>query len=102
MPQDGAANWRRCRRRLSLEACLRVKGSRGGLPAGDDRLWFPRCADDCRDQLDPGAGRIGGIQQLEGIDELTAAVAISTSAWTFPLSRSIPANRLSVPWRLYS
>ena len=25
-----------------------------------------------------------------------------TSAWTLPVSRSIPANRLSVPWRLYS
>ncbi len=25
-----------------------------------------------------------------------------TTAWTLPVSRSIPANRLSVPWRLYS
>lgn len=25
-----------------------------------------------------------------------------TRAWTLPVSRSIPANRLSVPWRLYS
>ena len=26
----------------------------------------------------------------------------SSKAWTLPVSRSIPANRLSVPWRLYS
>jgi hypothetical protein len=25
-----------------------------------------------------------------------------TSAWTFPVTRSIPASRLTVPWRLYS
>src|SRR6266545_2247557 len=25
-----------------------------------------------------------------------------TRAWTLPVSRSIPANRLSVPWRMYS
>jgi hypothetical protein len=34
----------------------------------------------------PGAGRIGSIEKLEELDE-------------FP---SIPANRLSVRWRLYS
>src|SRR6516165_5902382 len=32
------------------------------------------------DQLDRGAGRIGGIEQLEEFDELTAAVAISNQS----------------------
>ena len=56
------------------------------------------------DQLDRGAGRIGGIEKLEEFDELAAAWWRSlTSAWTlYRVSRSIPANRLSVPWRLYS
>ena len=49
------------------------------------------------DQLDRGAGRIGGIEKLEEFDELAAAVRSLTSAWTFPVSRSIPANKLSVP-----
>ena len=29
------------------------------------------------DQLDRGAGRIGGIEKLEELDELSAAVAVS-------------------------
>ena len=49
------------------------------------------------DQLDRGAGRISGVETLEEFDELAAAVAVLTSAWTFPVSRSISANRLSVP-----
>jgi len=54
------------------------------------------------DQLDRGAGRIGGIEKLEEFDELAAAMAIFDERVDFPVSRSIPANRLSVPWRLYS
>ena len=55
------------------------------------------------DQLNRGVGRIGGIEKLEEFDELSAAMAVSvTRAWTLPVSRSIPANRLSVRWRLYS
>ena len=54
------------------------------------------------DQLDRGAGRIGGVEKLEEFDELAAAVAVSDEGMDLPVSRSIPANRLSVPWRLYS
>jgi hypothetical protein len=46
------------------------------------------------DRLDRGAGRISGVETLEEFDELSAVVA---SAWTLPVSRSIPVNRLSVP-----
>ena len=57
---------------------------------------FPRnvCVMIVEDQLDRGAGRIGVIEKLEEFDELAAAVAPLTSAWTLPVSRSIPANRL--------
>jgi hypothetical protein len=68
--------------RLSQEPCLGVK-IKSKRPAGrvsSQVSGFPR---DVRgmiveDQLDRGAGRIGGIKQLEEFDELTAAVAIST------------------------
>ena len=49
------------------------------------------------DQLDRGAGRISGVETLEEFDELRLRWRSLTSAWTFPVSRSIPANRLSVP-----
>src|ERR1700739_836036 len=73
-------------------------------PGVEPGSGFPRnvCGMVVEDQLDRGAGRIGGIEKLEEFDELATAVAILTSAWTLPVSRSIPANRLSVPWRLYS
>jgi hypothetical protein len=51
-------------------------------------------------QLDRGAGRIGSIKKLEEFDELPAAVAISDEG--MDLAGSMPANRLSVPLRLYS
>ncbi len=35
------------------------------------------------DQFDRGAGRIGGIEKLEGLDELSAAVAVSECASEF-------------------
>jgi len=35
-------------------------------------------------QLDGGAGRIGGIKNLEEFDELSAAVAISDQGMNFP------------------
>ena len=54
------------------------------------------------DQLDRGAGRIGGIEKLEEFDELAAAVALPDERVDLAGERSIPANRLSVPWRLYS
>ena len=77
-------------------------GTRGGLAAGcRARLGFPsKCVrNDCRGSLDRGAGRIGGIEKLEEFDELAAAVALPDERVDLA---SIPANRLSVPWRLYS
>jgi hypothetical protein len=50
------------------------------------------------DQLDRGAGRIGGIEKLEEFDELSAAVAVSDEG-TDLVGEQI---RLSAPWRLYS
>ena len=60
---------------------------------------FPRdvCGMIVEDQLDRGAGRIGGIEKLEEFDELAAAVVISDESVDLAVSRSIPANRLSVP-----
>jgi len=49
------------------------------------------------DELDRGAGRISGVEMLEEFDELSAAVAVSDERMDLPVSRSIPANRLSVP-----
>ena len=67
--------------RLSQEPCLgvKVKSKRPAGRVSKPGSGFPR---DVRgmiveDQLDRGAGRIGGIEQLEEFDELTAAVAIS-------------------------
>ena len=54
------------------------------------------------DQLDRGAPRVSGIEKSEEVDELAAGWRSLTRVWTLPVSRSIPANRLSVPWRLYS
>ena len=81
MPQDGAGE-------LGEEALDEVEpgavlGREGKVEAAcrsgvEPSSGFPR---DVRgmiveDQLDRGAGRIGGIEQLEEFDELTAAVAI--------------------------
>ena len=74
-------------------------------PGVEPGSGFPRnvCGMIVEDQLDRGAGRIGGIEKLEEFDELAAAVALPDErVRTLPVSRSIPANRLSVPWRLYS
>jgi len=82
VPQDGAGE-------LGEEALDEVEpgavlGREGKVEAAcrsgvEPGSGFPR---DVRgmiveDQLDRGAGRIGGIEQLEEFDELTAAVAIS-------------------------
>src|SRR6476660_7327618 len=47
-------------------------------PGGEPSSGFPRnvCGMIVEDQLDRGAGRIGGIEKLEEFDELAAAVAI--------------------------
>jgi len=60
--------------------------------------WFPSLdvRDDCRAQLDLLCLSIIGVEKLKN-HKLSAAMAILTRAWTLPVSRSIPANRLSVP-----
>ena len=45
-------------------------------------------------EIEPGT-MLGGESKFEAAFGLT-------SAWTLPVTRSIPAKRLSVPWRLYS
>src|SRR5712675_2638211 len=53
-----------------------------------------------QDQLDRRTGRVSGIKELEEFDELAAAMAVFDQGVDLAVSRSIPANRLSVPWRL--
>jgi CRISPR/Cas system Type II protein with McrA/HNH and RuvC-like nuclease domain len=53
------------------------------------------------DQPDGGVRRIGGVKLLEEGDELARAVSIFDAARRRPVRRAIPANRLSVPCRLY-
>src|SRR5215472_6868543 len=54
------------------------------------------------DQFDGGLSWIGGIELLEKSDELARAMAIFDAGMHGPVSRSMPASKLSVPWRLYS
>ena len=84
----GRENEREAARRLSGEPSLGF--------SGDVRRMV------VEDQLDRRTGRVSGIEKLEEFDELALRWRSLTSAWTLPVSRSIPANRLSVPWRLYS
>jgi hypothetical protein len=107
--------WRRTERanlekkpstRLSQEPCLGVKvnSKRPRRSRGEPSPGF---FGDVRgmiieDQLDRCVGRIGGVERFEKLDEFLAAVAIFDQAWTLPVTRSMPANKLTVPWRLYS
>ena len=80
--------------RLSHEPCLGVKGE---LEASR-WSWFlsEMWADGMiiEDQLDRGDGRISGVEKLEDVDGLSAAVAVSLkSARTVPINRSSSANR---------
>lgn len=49
------------------------------------------------DDFDRSVGRIGSIKLFEEAYELARAVAVFDAACTWPVSRSIPASRLSVP-----
>ena len=62
------------------------------------RLFGNVCGVIVEDDLDGRVSRIGGVELLEESNEL----ARTMQACTFPVSRSMPANRLNVPWRLYS
>jgi len=63
--------------------------------SGEPRSGFSR---DVRgmiveNQLDRGAGRIGGIKKLEEFDELSAAVAISDQGMNFPGEQINPGQQ---------
>src|SRR6478735_8358433 len=61
--------------RLSQEPCL---GTRS-VPSVEPSSGFSRYVGGMiiEDQLDRGAGRISGVEKLEEVDELSAAVAVS-------------------------
>ena len=86
-----------------------VLGREGELEAAGRLLGEPSFGlfgDVCRmiveDQLDRRVSRISGIEELEEFDEFAAAVAVLDEGVTLPVSRSMPASKLTVPWRLYS
>jgi hypothetical protein len=79
-----------------FEAVRGLTGEPGSGLFGDMRGMI------VEDQLDRRMGRIGGVEKLEEFDEFAAAVAILDQGWTLPVSRSMPASKLTVPWRLYS
>src|ERR1700757_5224913 len=56
---------------------------------------FPRdvCGMIVEDQLDRGAGRIGGIEKLEKLDELAAAVAVSDQGMDLPGKQVYPCQQ---------
>ena len=79
-----------------FEAVHRLIGKPGfGFPRDMSRMTV-------EDQLDRRACRIGGVEKLEEFDEFPAAMAILDQRWTLPVTRSMPASKLTVPWRLYS
>jgi hypothetical protein len=78
------------------EAACGLLGEPGfGLP-GDMRGMI------VEDEVDRGVGRIGFVEPLEEFDELAAAVTVFDQGVDLAGEQSIPANRLGVPWRLYS
>ena len=54
------------------------------------------------DHLDRRVSRVGGVEKLEEFDEFAAAWRSWTRACTAPVTTSMPASELTVPWRLYS
>ena len=107
MAQDGAGELRE--EALDQVEPGAVLGREGKVeaawrPGVEPGSGFPRnvCGMIVEDQLDRGAGRIGASRSLRNSMNSRLRWRSLTSAWTLPVSRSIPANRLSVPWRLYS
>ncbi len=78
-----------------LEAAGRSSGKPSSGFSGDVRGMI------VEDQLDRGAGRMASRSLRNSMNSRLRWRSL-TRAWTLPVSRSIPANRLSVPWRLYS
>src|SRR3974377_1079326 len=81
MAQDGAGELREeALDQVEPGAVLGREGKVEGAwgPGFEPGSGFPRnvCGMIVEDQLDRGAGRIGGIEKLEEFDELAAAVAL--------------------------
>ena len=83
-------------RKGELEAALGLGGEPCFRLLGDVRGMV------VEDQLDGGICRIGGISSLRNSMNSRLRCRSLTRAWTLPVSKSMPASRLSVPWRLYS
>jgi hypothetical protein len=54
------------------------------------------------DQLDRCVSWIGGIEKLEKFDEFATAMTVPDERVNLTGEQSIPASKLTVPWRLYS
>jgi len=79
-----------------LEAAGRLIGEPSSRLLGDLRRMI------IKDQVDRRMGWIGRVEKLEKLDELAAAVAILDQAVNLPVSRLMPAIKVTVPCRLYS
>ena len=67
------------------------------------RVSLEMCGMVVEDQLDRGAGRIGGIEKLEEFDELAAAVALPDDLVDLAGEQIDPGQQAErAPWRLYS
>ena len=92
--------------RLSQEPCLGVKvnSKRPVGLLGEPSFGFLGNVRGMivEDQLYRRVGWIGGVEKLEEFDKFAAAVAILDQGVNLPVTRSMPASKLTVPWRLYS
>src|SRR5262245_59186458 len=78
------------------EAAVRLSGQpRPGLPRDVRRVII-------QNDLDRSCGRVSSVEDFEELDELATAMAVLDERVSVPVSRSMPAIRVTVPWRLYS
>jgi len=69
------------KRPVGGEPCIRLFGDVGGMIV--------------EDQADRGVRRIGGVDQLEKAMNSRLRWRSLTKAWTLPVTRSIPASKLT-------
>src|SRR6201998_468276 len=79
-----------------LEAAIRSSGEPSFGFARDMRGMI------VEDQLDRGAGRIGGVEKLEEFDELSAAVAVLDQGVDLPGEQIDPSQQAERAMTLYS
>ena len=70
------------------EAAFRLGGEPSLSLLGDVRRMI------VEDQLDRRMARIGGVEELEELNDSRLRWRSLTRAWTWPVSRSMPASRL--------